>query len=95
MFEAIKEALEKANHLYLFTGDFDPFFVLNKAGVERRKRLYLQSGEEVKITKLSKGDIGDSFEKLLELDGEVLNAKEEVAAPKKTAAKRTRKKTDK
>lgn len=82
MIDKIRKALEVSPHLYLFTGDGEPFYVLNEAGVERRKRLYAESGKVVKISKISKGDVGESLEHLLNMDGEVIE-NELVEKPKR------------
>ena len=74
MFDKLKIALNTAHFAYIFVGDGEPYYVLTEAGVERRKKLFEAEGKAVKIIKVSKGDIGESLDALLKLDGETVES---------------------
>ena len=83
MFDKLKIALNTAHFAYIFVGDGEPYYVLTEAGVSRRKILFEQEGKAVKIIKVSKADIGESFEQLLNLDGETVTENIVVEKPKR------------
>lgn len=83
MFDKLKSILDKVTFAYIFVGDGEPYYVLSEAGVARRKILFEQEGKAVKIIKVSKADIGESFEQLLNLDGETVTENILVEKPKR------------
>ena len=83
MFDKLKSILDKVTFAYIFVGEGEPYYVLSEAGVARRKILFEQEGKAVKIIKVSKADIGESFEQLLNLDGETVTENILVEKPKR------------
>jgi len=79
MIEVLREAVEKAGKAFVIVGDGDPYFVLNRSGVERRDRLFKDKGISAKVIELTSESIGKkALSTIVRMAGEKIGAEGEV-----------------